>query len=142
MKIPTARRELYGVFKHLPKMNKTQFALFKKFVLKTTLSNGDIVVTNKQTKLSIYINKLGLEHSLNLRGTISKTKSVTVLTEIIEKALLSGIKPDTKNNKKIVLYFTSLVNVDDIIWEVKIAVKEDSNGKFHYQHDLFKIKKV
>jgi hypothetical protein len=101
-----------------------------------------LTLTNKNTGLKIVINQTGVSHSLNYRGTVKKTKSFTVLTEILEKAVLSGLEPDKESKNKIVLFFTSLVIVDGEIWYVKITIKEGTAGKLFYHHDLVKTKRV
>lgn len=142
-KIIRVNNDDLGVYKHFPKMEKSRFTAFKSWVYEKYSKKYKNPVFCKAVKEDIHITKSGLKHALNSRGSILKTKSITVLDELINKALLVDIKNDKNDKNKKVGILVSLVSIDDVLYKARMIIKENPvNRLMYYHHDLTTFKKA
>lgn len=122
-------------------MPKKEFTFFKQRIY-NAIKRGEIStkpVINKHTGFEININSV--KHGLNQRGSVLKTKSFTVIREILKYALLHNIVEDKHTKGNSVFYFIYVLLIDGLPYEVRITVKYDKlKGKYYYHHDLMSIK--
>lgn len=143
MKIIKPNPNNYGKWKDKKKFTKDEFVAFKKFMIDKYASkfSGKNIFCVSLDK-NIYIEKKSLSHGINSKGTIDKTKSLSVLDKLIHFGLLKETKIDYKDTKRIVLVLEHLIEIDKQLYSAEMIIKENEKGKYYYHHDLLKIKKV
>lgn len=143
MKVITVNENNFGKWKGEIKLNAAEFKEFKKFALEkfgNKISGKNY--WNDAIGRNIYVGKDELKHGLNVKGTIDKTKSLSVLDKLLSSALLKKETADKRIGGRSVYELTNLVKISGRIYAAKIIVKEDEKGRFYYHHDLLKIEKV
>lgn len=135
---------LYDKYIGVDKIPKLEFVRIKKRII-SLVKSGHIdtrPIKNKAVGILIEIPLIGIEHSLGLRCTLNKVKSLTVIREIIKTASIVSIERDKNISENNVIIFDNIVMIDAVKWRVVMIVKQGKNGKFYYHHDLAKIKKA
>ena len=121
-------------------LTKVQFTFFKQRIT-NAIKRGEIKtnpVINKHTGFVININNI--KHGINTRGSVLKTKSFTVIREILKYALLFDMAADKHGSKNTVYYFIYVMLIDGEPYEVRFTVKTEAKNKYYYHHDLMNIK--
>lgn len=143
MKIIAVSNAHLGTWKNYKVFNKKQFTDFKKWIADKyakEFAQKQFIVKSIRTR--VRIEKSGLNHSLNHKGSIFKTKTITVLPRLLETALLAEIVTDKKFSNRKVAILMNLVEVDGKLWRVKMILKESNDGVYFYHHDLLKYERV
>lgn len=145
MKIVKTNPILYGRFRNLKVFNKQQFVDFKKYIeeyITKTYIKTQCKTFVKSANIYVEIDKQGLEHTINVGGSIAKLKSTTVITKILENCSLDSVDIDKNDATKKNYKFSCIVDVDSVLWLGSIVVKQKNNGHFLYDHYLSKFSKI
>ncbi len=131
-----------GVYKHSDRMDKKRFTSFKKWIIEKYYKKYSKGVYCKILDETVTITKSGLQHSLNLRGSVLKTKSITALGKLIKTALLYRIESDKRDEGLQVILLRNTITIDGEIYLAKMFVKQGANGRYYYHHDIASFKKA
>lgn len=145
MAILKSDSSLYPRYKGAEKLVPSEFKRFKKLIV-ALIASGHIntkPVKVKSFKYAyVHITKIGIDHALNLRGSVAKCKSLTVIRQLLATASVTDIRHDKENSKLSVLKLENMISIDGKIWKVLMYVKQGVNGRYYYHHDLAKYNRV
>ena len=145
MKVVKTNPTAYGRFRNLKVFTKQQFIDFKKYV-QDFLTKNYVIPKKKilipSVKIYVEIDTKGVLHSINVKGSVAKLKSLTAIDLLLKNSALDTIEIDKNDKSKKTLKLSSIVDVDGVLWIGHIVVKQKNNGHYFYDHYLSKFSKI
>jgi len=135
-KIPSVGKDEFGSYRDISDLKDKALRWTK-----NNLSGTEII--NKEKGIPIKLSWQNLKKAAGSYYTINKLLSLKKLPNLLKEAHFIKVEPDNKKRKGIKAWykFESPIYINGIKHTAYLAVKENQQGKFYYDHSLIKIEK-
>jgi len=135
-KIPAVDNDEFGSYKNISDLKNKALRWTK-----NNLSGTEIV--NQEKRIPIKLSWQNLKKAAGSYYTINKLLSLKELPNLLKTAHFIKVEPDNKKRKGIKAWykFESPIYINGVKHTAYLAVKENQQGKFYYDHSLIEIEK-